>query len=75
MAEIYDFPIPNDPAMAEFAYAVLKFIEAQNQLNLSNLKTLEDLGQYVSTLDDLLGDLTREVRGLSSQPPTPPTGK
>lgn len=33
MADLLDFPIPTDPAFAEFAYIILKQLRLQNELN------------------------------------------
>jgi hypothetical protein len=75
VADVLDFTIPKDPAMAEFAYAVLKYIEAQNKVNEANQKSLEALSSYVSELDGILGNVIRSQKCPLCQGSNPPNYK
>lgn len=51
MADIYNIKIPKDPAIAEFAFAVLQQITAQNELNTAMKNAMQSMAARLRKLE------------------------
>ena len=74
MAEIYDFPIPRDPAVAEFAFAVANFIKSQHEVNVANRASIEALSDWLHATNRRL-DAVQGLLYPDCPETTPPDGK
>ena len=57
MASVIDFPIPHNKELAEMAYAMQKFVHAQNQFNAKMLDAVSSLHDRVSDLEQVSANL------------------